>query len=232
MEISIIIPAYNEELRISKTLTEFYNYFSKKYSCEFIVVCDGNTDKTPEIVASFSKKHTEVKLLTFPKKLGKGGGVLEGMKAAHGFFIGFVDSDLSITPEDFEKLLKKIKHEEIDGVIASRRAEGAKILIKQPFYRRFLSFGWNLLVRTMFFIPFTDTQCGAKIFKGSVLKKIIPNLKTRGFEFDVELLWRFYSNGFKVVEVPINWTHKELSTFRISDIIGMLFSLVKVRIFG
>ena len=229
-KISIVIPAYNEELRIMKTLTEFYKYFTKKYKTEIIVVCDGNTDRTQQIVEKFSKKHKAVKLLTFPNRLGKGGGILVGLKTARGNLIGYVDADSATLPEDYNHLIEALLGNDLDAAIASRYLPNSKILIKQPIYRKVLSRGWNLIVRIIFQIPFTDTQCGAKVFTSKALKSIIPKIKTSGFEFDVEILWRLHSAGFKVKEVPITWAHKEYSTFKILDITGMLFRLIAVRI--
>lgn len=228
--ISIVIPAYNEELRIMKTLTDFYRFFTKKYKTEIIVVCDGNTDRTPQIVAKFAKKHKAVKLLTFPNRLGKGGGILAGLRAAHGDLIGYVDADSATLPEDYNHLVKALLKNNLDAAIASRYLPGSKILIKQPIYRKVLSRGWNLIVKAIFQIPFTDTQCGAKIFSSKALKFAIPKIRTRGFEFDVEILWRLHSAGYKIKEVPTRWTHKEYSKFKLLDVIGMLFRLIAVRI--
>ncbi len=228
-KLSIVIPAYNEELRIMKTLNEFYNYFTKKYNTEIIVVCDGNTDRTPELVAKFAKTHRAVKLLTFPKRLGKGGGIIAGLKAARGDLIGFVDADSATLPADYNNLVEALLKNKIDGAIASRYLPESRILIKQPLYRKFLSRGWNFLVRILFQVPFTDTQCGAKVFRGTAIKKIIPRMQSIGFEFDVEVLWRLNREGFKVKEVPTTWAHQEYSKFRLSNVTGMLFRLLKVR---
>lgn len=228
--LSIVIPAYNEELRIMQTLEKFYSYFTKKYNTEIIVVCDGNTDRTPELVGKFAKTHRAVKLLTFPKRLGKGGGIIAGLKTAKGNIIGFVDADSATLANDYDELIKTLIANNLDSAIASRYLPESKILIKQPLYRKFLSRGWNFLVRMLFQMPFTDTQCGAKVFKGRAIKKIIPQMQSIGFEFDVEVLWRLNKEGFKVSEVPTTWAHQEYSKFRLSNITGMLFRLLKVRV--
>ncbi|HIJ98859.1 TPA: glycosyltransferase [archaeon] len=227
---SIIIPAHNEERRIKRTLERFYKFFSKKYKIEIIVVCDGNSDKTESIVQEFAAKRKNIKLLTFPTRLGKGGGILKGIKAARGDIIGYVDADSATRPQDYNKIFQTLITKNLDGAVASRYLKESKILIEQPLYRIFLSRGWNLIVHTLFQIPFTDTQCGAKIFTAKALEFVVPKMETYGFEFDVELLWRMQRSGFRINEVPITWEHKEQSKFVVSDIIGMLIRLIRVRL--
>lgn len=231
-KLSIIIPAYNEELRIQKTLSAYVWHFSRRYETEFIVVCDGNTDRTPEIVSGYAKRHRNVRLLTFPRRLGKGGGLIEGFKVAKGDLIGFVDADSSTSTSDYDHLVKALTKNKVDGAIASRYLPNSHVLVKQPFYRKFLSRGWNFLVRIIFGIPFTDTQCGAKIFKRAAIQEVLPKMTARGFEFDVELLWRLQRAGYKIVEVPTTWLHMEESKFRIKDIVGMFARLLRTRLAG
>ena len=230
IKLSIVIPAYNEEQRIQKTLSAFEWYFRRMYNTELIVVCDGNTDRTPEIVAKYSKRHKHVHLLTFPIRLGKGGGAVEGLKVATGDIVGFVDADSSTSTSDYDHLVRTLLKKKADGAIASRYLPESRILARQPLYRKFLSRGWNLLVRLMFWIPFTDTQCGAKVFRKEAIQEVIPKMKSHGFEFDVELLWRMQKSGYKIVEVPTTWLHMEQSKFRIADIMGMLVRLLRIRL--
>ena len=225
---SIIIPAYNEERRIEKTLKSFYTSFPPQ-NTEFIIVCDGTKDRTEEIVKKFIKAHKNVHLLSFPNRLGKGGGILKGIKACRGKVIGYVDADSATSPADYKKIYQILISKNLDGAIASRYLPGSKVLVKQPFYRKFLSRGWNFLVRLLFQIPYTDTQCGAKIFTRKALLSVSPKMGSTGFEFDVELLWRLKKSGFKVSEVPTTWAHIEESKFKVSDIIGMFLRLLKVR---
>ena len=231
-KISIVIPAYNEELRIQNTLSAYEWHFSRLDNAEFIVVCDGNTDKTPEIVGRYSKRHKHVRLLTFPVRLGKGGGLIQGLKFAKGELIGFVDADSSTSTSDYEHLVKTLLKSRAGGAICSRYLKESHVLVKQPFYRKFLSRGWNLLVRILFGIPFTDTQCGAKIFKKQAIESVLPKMSAHGFEFDVELLWRMHKAGYKITEVPTTWIHMEQSKFRVKDIVGMFLRLLKIRLSG
>jgi len=222
--ISIIIPAYNEEKRIETTLLNYSNHFQDQ---EIIVVCDG-TDKTQNIVGKLSEKYPNIKLLRFEKKLGKGGGIIEGFKEANGDKIGFVDADESVTPDDVKRMFDYLP--DVDGVIASRRLKDSRILIKQPTKRRIASRVFNIIVRLIFGLNLKDTQCGAKVFRKEAIKDVLSELKTKGFEFDVELLWRLKKKGYKVVEFPITWRHSEGSSFSLSNAPKMFFSLLKVRI--
>ena len=224
IEISIIIPAYNEERRVRNAMAGIVSFFS---NLELIVVCDG-IDNTANIVKEFMISYPQVKLVEFNEKLGKGQGIMEGMKIARGDKIGFVDADESVHPNDVKKMFDALSA--ADGVIASRRLKDSRILIKQPLKRGFASRVFNILVRLIFGLNFKDTQCGAKVFRKEAIKDVFSELKTKGFEFDVELLWRLKMKGYKVVEFPITWKHSEGSSFSLSNAPNMFFSLLKVRL--
>lgn len=224
MKISIVIPAYNEENRIKTVLSKYSNHFQ---DYEIIVVCDG-IDNTLNIVKEASERYTEIRLLNFKKRLGKGGAIIEGFKAAKGDRIGFVDADESVEPDDVKRMFDALS--DADVVIASRRLKDSKIHVKQSLKRRFASKMFNILVRMIFRLPFKDTQCGAKVFRKEAIKDILDELKTKEFEFDAELLWRLKKKGYKVVEFPITWKHSEGSSFSLSNAPKMFFSLLKVRL--
>jgi glycosyltransferase involved in cell wall biosynthesis len=220
---SIIIPAYNEADRIKSVLM---GYAAELSGQEIIVVSDGQ-DNTPDIVAHVMKDYPDIRLLTFHKRLGKGGAIIEGFKVAQGDKIGFADADDSVSPEDLKAMFETLG--EVDGVIASRRLATSKIMIKQPFKRRLASRAFNTLVRILFGLPFKDTQCGAKVFTRSAIFDIIDELETRGFEIDVEILWRLKNKAYRIVEYPITWSHSEGSKFKLSNSCTMFFSLIKIR---
>jgi len=226
--ISLIIPAYNEEKRIGGTLTDYQAFARQNYDdYEMFVVCDGCTDRTPKIVKEFCRQNPRIKLLEFPRKLGKGGGVLKGFTAAGSDVIGFVDADGAVSPEEFDKLVKAL--DGADCAIASRHIMTSKILAKQSLMRRVASRGFNLLVRMMFGLLFKDTQCGAKVMKKSVIDSVLPKIMLRGYEFDVELLWKVKRGGYIIKEVPITWRHMGNSTFSLKWAPRMFFNLLKVR---
>jgi glycosyltransferase involved in cell wall biosynthesis len=220
---SIIVPAYNEADRIQSVLR---SYVAELSGQEIIVVFDGQ-DNTPDIVEDVAKDCSDIRLLTFHKRLGKGGAIIEGFKAARGDKIGFADADESVSPKDMKGMFETLG--EVDGVIASRRLATSKITINQPFERRLASKGFNILVRTLFDLPFKDTQCGAKVFTRGAISDIIDELETRGFEIDVEILWRLKNKGYRVVEYPITWSYSEGSKFKLSHSYAMFSSLIKIR---
>lgn len=229
MKLSLIIPAYNEEKRIGRVVESYSAFLDKKYDYELIIVSDGN-DNTAGIVKGMSANNPRIKLLQFPTRQGKGGGIIQGFKESKGEVVGFVDSDESILPEEFDKLIHTLKS--TDCAIASRRVAGASIPVRQPWNRRISSRIFNIMVNLMFNIGIKDTQCGAKIMKKEVIDAVLPELKTTGFEFDVELLWRARKTGFGVKEVPVTWKHEEGSRFSLKYSGMMFLNLLKLRFSG
>jgi glycosyltransferase involved in cell wall biosynthesis len=200
-------------------------------SGRFIVVCDG-TDATPETVLSFSRQNPGLDLvcLTFSRRLGKGGAVREGFARASGPLAGFMDADGSTSLPQMEELMAAIG--EADGAIGSRWLPGSVLTVRQGIARRLESRVFNLLVRLLFALPYTDTQCGAKVFKKSAVDAVLGDMVSTGFEFDVELLWRLSRKGFQVREYPITWQNQEASRVKGSDIFGMLAALLSLRLGG
>ena len=213
---SIIIPAYNEEKRIGKTLEAYLEYFdnlkkNKEIEYEILVVINNTTDKTEEIVKNFIKKNKNLSYLNLIKG-GKGYATIEGFKDAlkkDNDLIGFVDADMSTLPEDFFYLIKNIGS--YDGTIASRYIKGSVIKPKPTIARLIAKRMFNTLIRSILFLPFRDTQCGAKIFKRQALQKAIPYLRLSQWAFDVDLLYTMKKNKFRIKEVKTNWTDREYS---------------------
>lgn len=229
VKLSLIIPAYNEENRIGPTLERYVNRFCGRYELELIVVLNGCTDGTKDVVGDFAKGHHEVKLLDFPKKLGKGGALIEGFKVAAGDMIGFTDADRSVKAEEFDKLLTAL--DSCDGAIASRYLPESKTMIKETWVRKFARWGFRSLARILFDLTFKDTQCGAKAFKGHVIKEITPELSITNFSFDIDLLYRATKRGYRIQEVPITWLYSTGARFRLRQaILPMFLSLIKLRI--
>ncbi len=224
MKYSIVIPAYNEEKRIGRLLESLSDP-----QAELIFVCDG-TDRTPEVIQQFSSAHPDltVRCLTFPRRLGKGGGVYEGFRAATSPLIGFMDADNSTGYDEMTRLISLIGNNA--GIIGSRRMPGSAIGISQPLSRRIQSRTFNLIIRLFFGLPFYDTQCGAKVFQKDAIDRILPNLCTRGFEFDVELLWHLQRNGLKILEVPVSWNHTDDPRLQTSDAFSMFYALLRLRL--
>jgi glycosyltransferase involved in cell wall biosynthesis len=200
-------------------------------SGEFIVVCDG-TDETEEIVRKFSGSRPELDLvcLSFDERLGKGGAVREGFLRAAAPVVGYMDADGSTSLAEVHRLMQAL--DGADAVIGSRWLPGSVIPERQGLSRRIESRVFNLVIRLLFGLRFTDTQCGAKVFKKSAVDAVLRDMTSTGFEFDVELLWRLSKKGYKVLEYPITWQNKGDSRVRAGDAIRMLSGLVALRIYG
>lgn len=202
-KVSIIIPAYNEEKRIRSTLMSYAEFFDDPNHYEIIVEMDGCVDKTAEIVSDLQRIYPHVHTLEFKERLGKGAGIVRGIHAAKGDIIGFSDADGSVSPEEFSKLIDTV----IDGcdcAIASRRTNNS-IVEEQHLSRKFLGVSFNMIVRMLFLLPYKDTQCGAKVFRGNAIREVASEVRVNGFAFDINVLYLLKSNGYSIKEVGIKW---------------------------
>ena len=223
ISLSLVIPAYNEENRIQLLFDEITTFDG-----ELIVVCDG-TDRTADCVRLIAARRQDLMIscLEFDHRLGKGGGVIEGLKAAQAPLVGYFDADGSTSVSEMQRLFSHLSHS--DGAIGSRWVSGSMLRVRQGILRRMESRAFNLLIRLLFGLTFNDTQCGAKVFKKSVIDTVLPQMTSRGFEFDVELLWRLQQAGYLVTEVPIIWQNKGDSRVQKRDMIRMLKGLFAIR---
>jgi len=220
---SLVIPAYNEEQRIIPLLDSISGFDG-----ELIIVCDG-VDTTAEIVGRIAAERPElvIRCLRFDHRLGKGGGVIAGLMAARYPLVGYFDADGSTGIDEMKRLFTKLTT--VDGAIGSRWIPGSTLRVRQGILRRVESRAFNLLIRLLFGLTFHDTQCGAKVFKKSAIDAVLPMMISRGFEFDVELLWRLKRAGYVVSEVPIEWQNKGDSRVQKRDMLRMLSGLFMVR---
>ncbi|MEA3329251.1 MAG: dolichyl-phosphate beta-glucosyltransferase [Nanoarchaeota archaeon] len=233
-KISIVIPAYNEEKRIGKTLKNYLEYFrklkaQKLLEYEILVVINNTTDKTEEVVKSF--RNNEIRYLNF-KKGGKGFAIIEGFRDAldrKNDLIGFVDADGATPPNAFYWLVQNIGN--YDGVIASRWMKKSKIIVKQNLKRRILSRGFNFTVRSLFMFPYQDTQCGAKLFKREVIEIILNELSLTHWAFDINLLFSARQKGFRIKEFPTIWEDKDESKVSSSKTsVQMFLGILRLRL--
>jgi glycosyltransferase involved in cell wall biosynthesis len=232
--LGIIIPAYNEEKRISETLQEYVKFYKEnlKGDFEILVVTNGCKDKTADVVTKFGQKHQEIKLHDIPEAVGKGAAVTKGIELLGTEQIGYVDADNSASPEEFFKLYKELLDIDGEGLICgSRYIKGSKLGQKSVF-RKFISAGFLLYRRVLFNIKVKDTQCGAKIGTGSMLKRILPNLVIADMAYDVNLIIDAKNSGAVIKEVPIAWNDKDGSTITSpwKTSLGMALSLLRLRV--
>jgi glycosyltransferase involved in cell wall biosynthesis len=204
---SIIIPAYNESLRLVATLDAIPAYAEQKgWEWELIVVDDGSRDNTKEIVQVYIQKNSRIRLLENPGNHGKGYSVRNGMLQGKGEILLFSDADLSSPIEEAEKLVTAI-HNGADIAIGSRWLDPTLLTRKQPIYRRVLSRIFNMSLRLVLGLKFKDTQCGFKAFSRRSAQAIFPLQKVERWGFDPEIIYVAQRLGFKIAEVPVSWAH-------------------------
>lgn len=205
MKISIIIPAYNEERRISGMLEDYLGTFSR--DVEFWVVLNGCRDRTREVVESFALRFPNLHFVDISAAIGKGGAIIEGFRRASGDVVAYVDADGSTKAGELQRLLGEMG--DADGVIASRWIPGATVRNRKSIMRKIGSRGFHALIKLLFMLPYRDTQCGAKMFRAQAIARILPHLHVRDMAFDVDLLYWMHRMKFRIREIPTVWEDQE-----------------------
>jgi dolichyl-phosphate beta-glucosyltransferase len=202
--LSLIVPAYNEVATIQNTLRSIDRYMKhREFHYEVIVAADG-VDGTRE-AASALVDELPVTVLGAPERRGKGCGVRAGMRIANGEIIGFLDADYKVAIDEIEKVLPWFENG-YDVVIGSRAATGAKIDVRQPWYRRIGSKGFALIMRPLVGLwGIADTQCGFKFFRKSIARDLFARQRIDGYMFDVEVLSLAIRAGYRIKEIGVNW---------------------------
>ncbi len=207
--LTIVIPAYNEAQRIRPTLERIHAYGATlPFDWDVIVVSDGSSDATPELVEAFAKEHPRFRLLAYTPNRGKGYAVRQGMLAAQGDLVLFSDADLAAPIEEFDKLLAAVRNGAAVA-IGSRPLKESRLEIRQPFYREWLGRAFNKVVQMLAIRGIDDTQCGFKLFTCEAAHAIFRRCKLDGFSFDLESLLLARDLGYRIAEVPIRWAHQE-----------------------
>lgn len=220
--ITIIIPAYNEEERLQTSMQRIIEYCTSQYwDYEVIIVEDGSTDGTLDIIHDLISKDNRIKLISSKERLGKGRAIRHGVFAAEKKYVSYMDADLSADPSELERLLLFI--DKFDIVVGSRILRGELPPINRPFIRSFLSHCYSKLFRTMFrTVSVYDPQCGLKLFKAHVAHTILSQTETDGFAFDCEVLVKASKLGLTIKEVPIIWKHSYGSKVSLLHEIGVM----------
>lgn len=228
--LSVIIPAYNEESRIKATLEAIYNYLSRQnYSWEAIVISDGSSDKTVEMVFEFISNKPEFSLIANTLNRGKGFVVKQGMLQAQGDFRLFTDADYSTSIEQMEKFWPCFD-EGYDIVIGSIEVSGAMINEQAQWYRRFLGHYSKYLIRIVAGLwKIRDTQRGFKCFSAKSAQDIFSRARIDRFGFDIELLALAKKMGYKIKEMPVIWNNPGKSHVHLMDYFATLKDLVRIR---
>jgi dolichyl-phosphate beta-glucosyltransferase len=231
--LAVIVPAYDEQDRIGPSLARMTEYLrGQPFSWTLVVVSDGSTDNTEELVRQVAAEVPEVHLLAYQPNHGKGYAVRRGMLETDAEWLLFCDADLATPMEELEKLWPAVA----DGTpiaIGSRPLKESQLEIRQPWYREFMGRVFNMAVQTLGIRGIADTQCGFKLFRHDAAQEVFRRVKVDWFGFDFEALMVAHDLGFRIAEVPIRWQHKEGSKVSlVRDGIRMLRDLVRLRMMG
>lgn len=199
---SIVMPAYNEGAHIYDNLCKTIEIVSS-FCDDFEIVCvnDGSKDNTKEEIERAAETSERIHMVSYMPNGGKGHAIKMGVEAAQGEQIAFLDSDLDLSPDHFEDFLAHMKSEQADVVIGSKMHKESKL--DYPPMRKFISFGYYVMLRIMFHLKVHDTQTGIKLYRADLLKKIVPDVVTKGFAYDIEILAVANEMGAKIIERPI-----------------------------
>ena len=232
-ELSIIIPAYNEESRLSRGLAKIRDYLAARNlasgQAEIIVVDDGSSDRTAGIAEEWSRQLPSLRLVSNGENRGKGYSVRYGMLEARGRVALFTDADLSAPIEEADKLLAAIGAGN-DVAIGSRAVNRALIFGHQSRWREIAGMIFNGFVRLFTGLPFQDTQCGFKAFVREPSRIVFQQQRIDGFGFDPEILFLAERHGLRTVEIPVRWAHDPATKVHvIRDSLLMFLDLVLIR---
>jgi len=229
-ELSIVIPCFNEEQRLSRTIELIEQYLARVGTpYELILVDDGSIDGTRQIMDAAAERNRSVRLEALPQNRGKGRALAEGVAAARGAEVLVTDADLSTPIEEIDKLRAELRNGA--GVaIASRALKGSRVEVSQPAYRVLMGKAFNLLVQAVLLPGIWDTQCGFKLFRADVAHDVFAGLTTDGFGYDPEVLYRAKKRGVRIAEVPVVWRNSAPTKVSpVKSSIDMFKHVVRIR---
>ncbi len=230
---SIIIPAYNESQRLALSLDKILAHIAQqRWLAEVIVVDDGSSDETAEIVARYSQRNSTVRLLQNPGNRGKGYSVRHGMLDARGDVLLLTDADLSAPIAEAQKLFDAIA-KGVDVAIGSRWMDSHTQIQRQPFYRQVTGRIFNVLLRAILFLPQKDTQCGFKALSRQAARAIFSAQRVERWGFDAEILFLARRLNFQVAEIPVQWGHDDRSKIHpLRDGFSIIWDMIRVRYYS
>lgn len=228
-DLSIIIPSYNEELRLPATLDRIAAYLQTyRGTAEVLVVDDGSKDRTAEVAESYRGKISSLRVVSNGVNRGKGYSVRHGMQEAQGRIALFTDADLSAPIEEAGKLIEAL--EENDVAIGSRAVDRSLITVHESPFREFAGVIFNKIVRLILWLPFVDTQCGFKAFQREKCGIIFEQQRIERFGFDPELLYLARHHGLRVAEISVRWGHSAATKVSmLRDSIRMFIDVFTIR---
>ena len=228
-ELSIVIPAYNEESRLPATLERIAAYLKNcGREAEVLVVDDGSKDSTAAVAEPFRSKIPALRVVANGINRGKGYSVRHGVQQAHGRIVLFTDADLSAPIEEADKLIEAL--EKYDLAIGSRAVDRSLITVHESRFRELAGMIFNKLVRLILWLPFVDTQCGFKAFRRERCAIVFEQQTIERFGFDPELLYLARHHGLRAVEIPVRWGHSPATKVSmLRDSVQMFLDVFKIR---
>ncbi len=230
MKLSVVVPCYNEEQRLRRSIELVERYLdARSESYELILVDDGSADGTRKVMEQAAAHHAGVRIVAMPRNRGKGRALAEGVKASHGETVLVTDADLSTPIDELEKLEAALASGA--GIaIASRSIKGSRVELAQPIYRVLMGKAFNLIVQAVLLPGIWDTQCGFKLFRGDVARDVFANLTTDGFGYDPEVLYLAKRKGVRIAEVPVVWRNSTpTKVMAVRSSLDMFGHVLKVR---
>jgi dolichyl-phosphate beta-glucosyltransferase len=231
LEYSVVVPALDEESRIERTLQDMVAYFrGRKTAAEIVVVDDGSRDATSSVVARVSHRCPEVRLIRLAQNHGKGYAVRTGVVNARGARVLLADADGATPIAELARLEPLLDGGAAIAVGSRVVTPGAGVTVRRRWYRHLMGRTFHFLVRSLTVRDLQDTQCGFKLFRGSVAHDLFSRMRMSGFSFDVEVLLMAQRRGYRIAEVPVNWTHQPGSKVRVvRDSLRMAADLLAIR---
>ena len=232
-ELSIVIPAYNEQERIGASVEKILSFISDSQTdTELIVVDDGSADRTAETARDIFGRFPAIsaRVIRYDKNRGKGFAVKTGLDAAAAPIALFSDADLSTPITEAEKLIEPIRRGDVDVAFGSRALDRSLIGTHQPWRREQGGKVFNLIVRLSTGMPFWDTQCGFKAFQLEKFRPLLPLMRIDRFGFDVEFLYVAYRSGLGLKEIPVRWDNDDRSKVSfLNDSVRMFGEVLQIR---
>ena len=230
MKVDIVIPVYNEEAELKRSIAKLTSFLSRnfKYKYNIVIADNASRDSTLKIAKSLSKNISNVTFIHLDKK-GRGRALKKAWMNSKADVVSYMDVDLSTNLEHFIEIVDSIIHHNYDLGVGSRLRKGS--VVERSLKRQILSVGYNLLLKMFFMHKFTDAQCGFKAIKRQVAQKLIPMTTDQNWFFDTELLLLAERYNYRVFEVPVKWVERKKSKVRIfKTIFEYLTSIVRMRL--
>jgi dolichyl-phosphate beta-glucosyltransferase len=228
--LSLIIPAFNEEARIGKSLDRILDFLKcQPYASEIIMVDDGSRDRTEKLVRDRFGNHSAVKTLREPSNQGKGAAVKRGMLSGAGEYLFFTDADLSVSIETLPTFLSRLENH-CDVIIGTRKKAGALIEVRQPLYREFMGKTYTTLSNWMLSARISDFTCGFKGFRREAARELFSLQQLKNWSFDSEILFLAQLKGYRIEEIPVTWRDDKGTKVNLwRDVVSSFLGLMRIR---